>query len=143
MRKNVPYLIFYILVLAVVIFNTAVNVKNGLFFDIEDLPTGTLIYSSPSPEGDSTLNIYRVQNVLGTAVRGEVADQSGTDNIFWQTDIDTVDAVWLDNDSVEINGIPLIVSKGGTYDCRRGSSLFQDGAVDDAFVPEKEHVGAE
>ncbi len=136
MKKNIPFLIFYIFIAAVVVFNTSASLKNSLFSDINSLPPGTLVYSCDSPNAKRTLNIYRIENSLGTAVRGEIVEDGDAQNIFWQTEIENVTAIWFDNNSVVIDGLTLNVSKGGTYDCRRGKSLFQDGSVNDSYAHE-------
>ncbi len=142
MRKLIPLQIFYGIVAFVVIFNTVISVKNSLFFDIDELPKGKILYSYASPKNDRTLNIYLVKNALGEAIRGEVVIDGDADNVFWQTDLGDVDAGWIDNNSISIDGLALNVSKGGSYDCRRGNSLFQDGAVEDVFIPPEDEDGA-
>ena len=111
-----------------------VAVKGSLFTDIADLPTGTLRTASVSPSGEKTMNIYVVENNLGVAVRGEIEQNNKKHNIFWQTGIDDVEAVWLNEDTVVINEIPLNSDDTFGYDCRRGYSLFDEGSLEQNFT---------
>lgn len=130
MKKNWGYFIIYFLTLAVVIFNVSLAIKESLFFNINDLPEGSLLSSQISPDGKKTLNLYLIDNSLGTAVRGEVVSGNEKKNVYWQTGTTDVSAFWNDNHFVVIDEIPLDITKGGEYDCRRGKSLFQEGAVE-------------
>lgn len=132
--KKMCFNLLYVITAVVVIFNVFMSIKTSIFFDIDDLPKGKEIYSVKSPNGDKSFNIYLISNSLGTAVRGSVEDKKGSKNVFWQTNIESVDASWVDNNIVMINDMSLDVSKGGFYDCRRGISLFQEGAVDENIV---------
>ena len=112
----------------------AYSVRDGLFTNIAELPIGTLASSSLSPSGEKKLNIYVVENNLGVAVRGEISTASESHNIFWQTDINSVEAVWLNEDTVLINEIPLNADDTFGYDCRRGYSLFEEGSLEQNFT---------
>lgn len=133
MRRGLFFKLIYVLAFAVVVFNMAVGVKNSLFFDIDELPEGTLLYSVDSPSKDKCLNIYLVDNVLGTGVRGEIAENGSRQNIFWQTSVDTAEGYWIDNEVVIVDGMTLNVNRDVTYDCRRGTSLFQEGGIFEEF----------
>ncbi len=132
--KKVCFNLLYAVTAIVVVINTFMSIKTSIFFDIEDLPKGEKIYSVSSPDGDRKLTMYLVSNNLGTAVRGSVDDKNGSRNVFWQTDIESIKASWLNNNVIIINDMELDVSKGGNYDCRRGISLFQEGAVDEGIA---------
>lgn len=138
MKKEIPFKIFYLLAAVVVILNLVITIRESAFFNIEELPAGRLLYSCESPQGKRTLNVYRVENALGTAIRGEVVKQDGErQNVFWQTNLENVEVSWLDDSTVVIDSLILNVAKGGSYDCRRGTSLFQEGAVEEAYVTEE------
>lgn len=138
MKKEIPFKIFYLLAAVVVILNLVITIRESAFFNIEELPSGRLLYSCESPQGKRTLNVYRVENALGTAIRGEVVKQDGErQNVFWQTNLENVEVSWLDDSTVVIDSLILNVAKGGSYDCRRGTSLFQEGAVEEAYVTEE------
>lgn len=128
--------ILYILTAAVTIFNLAVSVKESLFFDIDRLPEGKLISSSVSPDKKRTLNIYSVENSVGSAVRGEIVYKNEKKNIFWQTGITYADSFWINDKGVNINGVGLNVINEDTYDSRRGTSLFQEGNLGGEAAPE-------
>ena len=132
--KNIGFKILYIITAIVIFVEIGFAVKGSLFTDIAELPCGELSYSEQSPNRDKTLNVYVVKNNLGTAVRGEIVTENNTHNIFWQTDIETVDAYWLDGQNIVINDIVLDSSDTFGYDCRRGYSLFDEGSLEQNFM---------
>lgn len=128
--KNIAFKSMYFLALAVLVVNLVFAVKNGAFYYIDELPSGKLMYTLDSPDGEKTLNVYLVENKIGAAVRGEVVcGDERPYNIFWQTDTDSVKSSWIDENIVVINDVILDV-RISTYDSRRGTSLFQEGAVE-------------
>ncbi|MBQ6718606.1 MAG: hypothetical protein IJN22_06905 [Clostridia bacterium] len=132
--KNVGFKILYVVTALIIAVDIGFAVKGSLFTDIADLPTGTLRTASVSPSGEKTMNIYVVENNLGVAVRGEIEQNNTKHNIFWQTGIDEVEAVWLNEDTVVINEIPLNSDDTFGYDCRRGYSLFDEGSLEQNFT---------
>ena len=132
--KNIGFKILYLITALVIIVELGFAVKNSLFTDISQLPLGELESSSVSPSGEKTMNIYVVKNNLGVAIRGEIEQNSKKHNIFWQTGIDAVEAVWLNDDTVVINEIPLNADDTFGYDCRRGYSLFDEGSLEQNFT---------
>ena len=132
--KKLGFRILYVVTAIVMIVEIAYSVRDGLFTNIAELPIGTLASSSLSPSGEKKLNIYVVENNLGVAVRGEISTASESHNIFWQTDINSVEAVWLNEDTVLINEIPLNADDTFGYDCRRGYSLFEEGSLEQNFT---------
>lgn len=140
MKHNLGFKLFYLITAIVVILNTAISVKNNLFFDINSLPDGALTQTVVSPDGKHTLKIYSISNSLGSAVRGELVSDKKESNVFWQTGLDSVEAQWVDNNNVIIDGMPLDVVHGAVYDCRRGSSIMQEGSIDENFVPVEQQI---
>lgn len=134
--RNIGFKILYLVTAICIIAELCFAVTGSLFTDISKLPTGTLVSesSSVSPSGEKSLNIYVVKNNLGVAIRGEIASSSGVHNIFWQTGIDSVEAKWLNDDTVLINEIPLNADDTFGYDCRRGYSLFDEGSLEQNFT---------
>lgn len=132
--KNVGFKILYAVTALIIAVDIGFAVKGSLFTDIADLPTGTLKSASVSPSGEKTMNIYVVENNIGVAVRGEIEQNNTKYNIFWQTGIDEVDAVWLNEDTVVINEMPLNSDDTFGYDCRRGYSLFDEGSLEQNFT---------
>ncbi len=132
--RNIGFKILYIITALVIIVEVGFAVNEGLFTDIAELPTGALASSSVSPSGEKELNIYVVKNNLGVAIRGEISSNEGVYNIFWQTGIDEVEALWLNEDTVVINEIPLNANDTFGYDCRRGYSLFDEGSLEQNFT---------
>lgn len=132
--KNLGFRLLYLITALVVAVNTAAGVWYELFTDIDRLPEGTLAFSVENPTGSRTMNVYVVSNNLGDAVRGEIVDKNESYNIFWQTGIDSVDVYWADEKNIVINNIPLDASDKFGYDCRRGTSLFDEGSLVQNFV---------
>ncbi len=132
--KNIGFKILYVVATLVIVADIIFAVQGSLFTDIAELPTGTLQVSSVSPSGEKTMNIYVVKNNLGVAIRGEIVNGDNSHNIFWQTGIEDVEALWLNNDTVVINDIPLNADDTFGYDCRRGYSLFDEGSLEQNFT---------
>ncbi len=132
--KNIGFKIVYIITAVVIIVELAFAIKGSIFTDISELPKGTLQESYDSPTGEKVMNIYLVENNLGVAIRGEIVTKQGAHNIFWQTGIDSVEAEWIAENTVMINNIPLDADDEFGYDCRRGYSLFDDGALEQNFT---------
>lgn len=111
------------------LFNTAGLVYDSFFYQMDDLPQGEFLYSSMSPDGTYTLKMYRVQNNLGTAVRGELVrlenGQPVSENIYWQVGTDQCIAGWINDTVVSINNISLNVQNPDTFDSRRKTTLNQ------------------
>lgn len=132
--KNLWFKILYAITAIVVFADLTCTIRGSLFTDISQLPKGELSYSAVSPSGDKALNIYVVENNISTAVRGEIVTSTDKYNIFWQTDIETVDAYWNDEKNVVINDIMLDSGDLFGYDCRRGYSLFDEGSIEQNFA---------
>ncbi len=132
--RNFGFKILYLITAIVMIVELGFAVKSSLFSDISKLPKGTLKTSCVSPSGEKSINIYVIENNLGVAVRGEIEKSDTRYNIFWQTGIDNVDVVWLNEDTVVINEFPLNADDTFGYDCRRGYSLFDEGSLEQNFT---------
>ncbi len=132
--KNLCFKILYIVTAIVIIVELSFAVKGSLFTDIANLPKGELTYSEVSPSGDKSLNVYLIENNIGTAVRCEIITPNDKHNIFWQTEISSVDAKWIDEQYIVINGIKLNCDDHFGYDSRRGYSLFDDGSLEQNFM---------
>ena len=132
--KNIGFKLVYIITAIVIIAEIVFAVKGSLFTDISDLPTGEKIASYPCESGEKTMNVYLIKNTLGSAIRCEIEKEGDRYNIFWQTGIETVEVVWLSNDEVAINNIPLDANDTFGYDCRRGYSLFDEGSLEQNFT---------
>ncbi len=135
--KNIGFKILYIITAIIIFIELGFAVKGELFTDIEKLPKGELSYSAVSPSGEKVLNVYLIENSLGSAVRCEISTADDTHNIFWQTEITSVNAEWLDEQFIEINGIKLNCDDRFGYDSRRGYSLFDEGALEQNFMNEQ------
>lgn len=136
--KNLGFKILYVLAAIVIFTDVGFAVKESLFSDIAELPTGTLQESLASPSKEKVMNVYVIKNNLGEAIRVEITDEDDKHNIFWQTGIGAIDAVWVDNETVMINQIPLNANDTFGYDCRRGYSLFDEGSLEQNFTSYEE-----
>lgn len=132
--RNIGFKILYFITVLVMIVEVGFSVKNSLFTDIADLPKGRFLQSFPYESGEKRMNVYLVKNNLGEAIRGEIENNGKAYNIFWQTGINEVEVVWLNADTVVINEIPLNVNDTFGYDCRRGYSIFDEGALEQNFT---------
>ena len=128
MKKNFLTVSLFALTFAVMIFNTVFAAVKSLTPDISDLPEGTLVKTSSSPDEKSQINFYLVENSMGYAVRGELEDDSLRKNIFWQTGVKEASIKWLSEKSVIINDIPLNI-KSDKFDSRRGTAIFSEGVT--------------
>lgn len=135
--KNLGFKILYIITAIIVIVELGFAVKGSLFTDIAKLPKGDLSYTSVSPSGEKFMNVYLVKNNVGSAVRVEIVTSDSSHNIFWQTDIETVDARWVDEQLIVINDIKLNSDDHFGYDSRRGYSLFDEGSLEQNFMNDK------
>lgn len=84
------------------------------FFDMNRLPVGEYLTEETSPDGKYTLRAYITNGGATTSytVRGELVfnEKDGkTKNIYWNYREDSADIVWLDYNTVEINGHSLDV----------------------------------
>lgn len=84
------------------------------FFDMNRLPTGEYLTEETSPDGEYTLRAYITNGGATTSytIRGELVfnkKDGKTKNIYWNYREDSADIVWIDRDTVEINGHSLDV----------------------------------
>lgn len=96
---------------------------NHLFFNINRLPEGEFLHLTESPNGDYTVKAYVSESgaTVADAVRVEVIYHQKIDktkNIYWGYRESEAEIIWLDNDTVSINGIELDVRKE-VYDWRK------------------------
>ncbi|TXK83964.1 DUF5412 domain-containing protein [Paenibacillus sp. N3.4] len=82
------------------------------FFDMNRLPTGDLIGQSTSPNGKYTINAYLSSGGATTdfSVRAELIFNKNSKkkkNIYWNYREENAYIVWIDNDTVRINGHDL------------------------------------
>ncbi|NEW04900.1 DUF5412 domain-containing protein [Paenibacillus sp. SYP-B3998] len=79
------------------------------FFDVNRLPTGDLIEQSTFPNGKYTINAYVPSGGATTdfAVRAELVFNKNSKkkkNIYWNYREENAYIVWIDDDTVRING---------------------------------------
>ncbi len=117
MRSKRALTILTLIMFIVMIFNTVGVVLDTFFYTVEDVPTGTLTATYPSPSGSGTVNVYVIKNPLGDAVRCEAVSDGKTRNIYWEVGTDKATVAWLDKTIVYINGKTLDIHKS-TYDSR-------------------------
>ena len=109
--------------IAVSLVNIAFTVKDSYFDNIEYLPEGEFLYSSLSPDGETTVSIYKVSGMKRSAIRGAVVSvneqgERKERNIFWQVGTDNALSGWVDNTTISINDKEVDVLSGGWYDSR-------------------------
>lgn len=91
------------------------------FYDIQRLDGQEIIQEVSSPDGTYTVTAYLNNGgaTTGYAVLCSVKTngQSKEKNIYWQYRCEKADIVWVDEYTVQINGVELNVKKD-TYDYR-------------------------
>lgn len=91
------------------------------FYDIQRLEGQEVIQEVSSPNGTYTVTAYLNNGgaTTGYAVLCSVKNNSAgkEKNIYWQYRCTEADIVWLDEQTVQINGVELNVKKD-TYDYR-------------------------
>lgn len=128
MKNNILIKVLYILAFLIITANTAISAVKSLTPDINDLPSGELLFSSVSPSGKLKVDFYIVKNNMGSAIRGELIDGDHRTNIYWQTGIDTADVIWQNDYSIIINELPINVLTD-KFDSRRGTAIFSEGST--------------
>ena len=90
-------------------------------YSMNNLPTGELIDQEISPNGKYKVNAYLVAGnaTVDFSVRCEVVEieTGSTRNIYWQYRMENADIVWIDDHTVNINGVVLDVQTD-SYDWR-------------------------
>ena len=92
------------------------------FFDMQRLPAGEFLTEAVSPDGSYTVRTYVTNGgaTVAYAVRGELVfnDEEGKEKtIYWNDREESATILWVDDDTVEINGHQLNVPQE-TYDFR-------------------------
>ena len=116
--------VLVLLTFFITLFNLVFAIRDSFFYNMDDLPYGEFLYSSMSPSGERTVKFYKVESVMGNAVRGEVVstDEKGNSthrNIYWKIGPSTVVSGWLDDASISIDGDVVNTSTNDFFDCRR------------------------
>lgn len=121
MKKKTKIIICIFSILVVVIGLMAYGI-HWAFFDIQRISGQEVIVSVDSPDGRYTATAYRNNGgaTTGYAVLAKIIDNhtQKSKNIYWQYPCETADIVWLDETTVQINGISLDAWKD-TYDYRK------------------------
>ena len=95
-----------------------------VFYDIQCLEGQEVIQEVSSPNGTHTVTAYLNNGgaTTGYAVLCSVKNNStGKEkNIYWQYHCTKADIIWLDEQTVQINGVELNIKKD-TYDYRHDS----------------------
>lgn len=93
------------------------------FFDMSRLSEGSLIAEMSSPDGEYTVKAYVVSGgaTVADSVRGELIFNElirKNKNIYWNYREAEAQIIWVDNDTVSINGTVLDVPHE-VFDFRR------------------------
>lgn len=122
MRHRILEFVFVLVFLFVTIFNMIGMVSDAFNYDLTDLPKGHFLYSTMSPDGISTVRLYRVDVPnIGVGIRGEVITtengENVTKNIYWQTNARNALATWVNDTHISINNKHVNIH-GAVYDSR-------------------------
>lgn len=127
MINNKIFKIIFIALLVIVSIGNCIGYAiDSFFYSMDDLPTGEYMFSSTSPDGTYTLKAFKIENCLGTAVRGELTTNSkivSPKNIYWSTDFSTANIVWNNSSLITINDTMLDLSQNNVYDSRDESDV--------------------
>jgi hypothetical protein len=117
MKKIIKLILVFVCILLVLGFGIY-----WMFFDIQRIDGQQEIGSYTSPKGTYTVTAYLNDSGATTdyavLCSAENKDDGKKKNIYWQRDCNYADIVWIDDDTVNINGVELNV-KNDTYDYRR------------------------
>jgi hypothetical protein len=110
-----------VIILVFIVIVIGVYTINWAFFDIQRIDGQELLNEVVSPDGKYTVSAYLNNGGATTdyAVLCSVKanDQNKEKNIYWQYHCEDASIVWLDDYTVQINGVELNVKKD-TYDYR-------------------------
>ncbi len=115
----------YVSAILVTVLNLIGFAKDSFFYNAKTLPQGEFMYASMSPDGNKTVRIFKVENSMGKAIRGElvVLNDDGTDtvrNIYWCTHEENAMTGWQSENIVTINDIDIDTTDlDYVYDSRR------------------------
>ena len=125
MSKSKLLITVYVLAIIVTLFNIVGFIKDSAFYNTKTLPQGEFLYASMSPDGNKTVRIFKVENSIGKAIRGElvILNDDGTDqirNIYWCVGEDNAMTGWQTGDIVTINNINIdTTDEDYVFDSRR------------------------
>ena len=125
MSKSKLLITVYVLAVIVTLFNIVGFIKDSAFYNTKTLPYGEFLYASMSPDGNKTVRIFKVENSIGKAIRGElvILNDDGTDqirNIYWCVGEDNAMTGWQTGDIVTINNINIdTTDEDYAFDSRR------------------------
>ena len=101
-----------------------VSISLFIYHRATTLPTGELICTSTSPNGDYIIQAYLCDGGATTdqAIRAEVLNNASgkVRNIYWQYHAYEADIEWLSDTLVRINGVELDV-RTDAYDYRKNT----------------------
>lgn len=92
------------------------------FYDLNAIKPGEKLMDSVSPTGEYTITAYLNNGGATTAyaVLCQLDDgHHAKKNIYWNYRCDSAEVIWVDDDTVEINGVRLENVEKDTYDFRR------------------------
>lgn len=116
MKKKFLFIPIIILILSLIF-----CINNYLNSRIFNLPVGTFINESTSPDGIYTIKTYLCSGnaTVDFSVRGELLTNSkNPKNIYWEYKTNKAKIKWLNNDTVSING-HILKLPNEIYDWRK------------------------
>lgn len=119
--------------LAALVFATNVFffVYDNFFYSINQLPQGEHLVSATSQSGRFTVGMYKIENNMGVALRGELYDNKTKTlkNVYWENFTDKAEIFWLNETMISINGNVIDITVDH-FDSRR--PIIED--IDDAIA---------
>ncbi len=118
--KKIIFSLVALLTALTFIANIALFAYDNFFYNINQLPVGEHLVSASSKDGRFTINMYKVENSMGVALRGELFDDKTKTlkNVYWENHADTAVVFWLNEKMVSINENVVDITVD-TFDSRR------------------------
>ena len=122
-KKRLIIIGLFAIVTAILLIGIYKYVWSVSVIDLQSLPKGELQSQVTSPDGNYTLKIYLCNGgaTVDYAIRGEIVFNNGkkeTKNIYWNYHEKSSEVKWIDEQTVEINGIKLNIFND-EYDWRK------------------------
>lgn len=126
MRNKKSIIAIVIICIIIIVF----FIINKLFFSMSNLPKGEFLTESMSPKGTYTIKAYLCNGgaTSSYSIRGELIENKEKNkitNIYWDYKIDKAVIIWLDENTVEINGHKINLPNG-KYEWRKDKDKMND-----------------
>lgn len=118
--KKILFSIVAVLAALTFVANIALFSYDNFYYTLDQLPQGEHLVSVTSRDGRFTVNMYKIENSMGVALRGELFDYKTKTlkNVYWENGTDSATVFWLNEKMVSINQNVVDITVD-TFDSRR------------------------